>query len=474
MELQQSKIMSDIQAVEAKLSETISNVVTQSIVAQSEDAAPAALSVNLKKDLGAITDRLDKLQDKAAKEKTRSEESASKSEEAIQKTQDKIADHQKNKKELEDKRNQLTADQAAAQTEYSHLQQDTARLQNEINSLSEQIKAAQERERVRKILLCIPIINIGAAIESACSDDREKIRQKGWELQEKAKQLSQMEARINQLAADIQDLSSQTEQLGNKISDLQSQLVRMVQESLASKKDMVMWSRVLEYFGMLSDRLTRLIHNSVCEDDLMEWLNAQQDAGRSAAAGGSGVGSSESELGRLRALYDQARTPMNRTSFYSGGALHSDQFDDLTDDTDSCYAFPDGIQIRCGDIIDGIRFRYDTADTPIHGGEGGSPQEYQLDSDEFIVKAEGRYGPYWNNNFVYSLRFTTNKGRRLEAGSKNGGSSSFVAEAPEGHAICGIYGETAHPVEGGRPLENCRMLSGIGFYTRPIPPDGRR
>lgn len=462
------------QAAEAEVSKTISNVIGQSILA-GQDASPGEfLSVSLTKDLKAVSARLDQLCDQARRQMACSEQDADESEREIKLAQDRIAECQQKKQGLEETRIRLQSDLSGAEKACEDLSDALVRIQREIESLTKKVKEAEERERVRKILVWIPLVNIGALIESALSDDKDTIRRKGWELQEKARQREEMQQALGGLRGKIAGVSDEQNKLELDISLMQTKLQQLVDRSLQAKQDMVKWSRVMEYFGLLKDRLQRVVKNSECDPDLLEWLDARCSTAAPEADGTveSGAGS---ELVRLGTLCDQSLTAMTRTPFYSGGAVHSEVFDDLIDDSNSCYTFPDSVLIRCGDIIDGIRFQYNSASTPLHGGEGGGPIEFKLEDDEYIVKAEGSYGQYWNNSFIHSLCFTTNKGRILRAPEppRADGSGRFETSIPEGSAICGIFGEAAHPSDIGE-VHDCRMLSGIGFYYRPIPADAKR
>jgi len=75
------------------------------------------------------------------------------------------------------------------------------------------------------------------------------------------------------------------------------------------------------------------------------------------------------------------------------------------------------IDIRHGSSVDAIRVNYDGQNqTPFHGGSGGSLSTFNLDSDENIVRIEGRSG-----TILDRLQFVTDKGRTSDLYGGNGG-----------------------------------------------------
>jgi hypothetical protein len=104
------------------------------------------------------------------------------------------------------------------------------------------------------------------------------------------------------------------------------------------------------------------------------------------------------------------------------------------------------IQIRAGDTIDAIQAIYlmpdgRTAPGPQHGGRGGNPGVFRLDSDETILGISGRYG-----NTVDSLRFHTNKRTSPLFGGR-GGDRDYRIDVPNGSQFAGFTGRSGNTID---------------------------
>ena len=97
--------------------------------------------------------------------------------------------------------------------------------------------------------------------------------------------------------------------------------------------------------------------------------------------------------------------------------------------------------IRSGNYLDNIQITYGTKPGPAHGANGGSPNQIQLQSGEYIVKIFGRSG-----NYVDQINFVTNKGRSFGPYGGPGG-APFLEAAPAGKALVSINGRSGSYVD---------------------------
>jgi hypothetical protein len=107
------------------------------------------------------------------------------------------------------------------------------------------------------------------------------------------------------------------------------------------------------------------------------------------------------------------------------------------------------VLIRHGSGVDGIQGTYllpsgAEASGAYHGGDGGSPTEFQLEAGEYIVRVAGRSG-----GRVDQLTFITNTGRSYGPYGGNGGNAFSI----DGIKVGGFFGRSGS------------RLDAIGFYT---------
>jgi hypothetical protein len=119
------------------------------------------------------------------------------------------------------------------------------------------------------------------------------------------------------------------------------------------------------------------------------------------------------------------------------------------------------IQIRAGDTIDAIQVIYlmpdgRTAPGPQHGGRGGNPGVFRLDSDETILGISGRYG-----DTVDSLRFHTNKRTSPVFGGR-GGDRDYRIDVPNGSQFAGFTGRSGSTID----ALGLAFVSGYGMDNR--------
>lgn len=162
---------------------------------------------------------------------------------------------------------------------------------------------------------------------------------------------------------------------------------------------------------------------------------------------------------------------MKKTNYVSAGANNATAFDDAdVYEINEC-RFPDQIVIFYGEAIDQIGLCYGNNNFPLHGkSTGGNKKIIQLSKDEHIIKISGEYGAYWNNFFLFSLKFHTDQNRTLGIDNpKLQGliRTPFEINFDQGYALACIFGETAPPKEG-TCLKNISFLSGIGAYQIPL------
>lgn len=137
----------------------------------------------------------------------------------------------------------------------------------------------------------------------------------------------------------------------------------------------------------------------------------------------------------------------------------NDRYGNSFDDSEQCCArsfpFPVRIIVRKGAIIDNLTFVFNEM-TMAHGGNGGTQQEFSLQSDEHIVKVVGNTARFSNDVVIENISFTTDKGRTFSAGQPKRGDGYFECVAQDGYAVCTMHGWASN------------YLGAIGFYTRKI------
>ena len=122
-------------------------------------------------------------------------------------------------------------------------------------------------------------------------------------------------------------------------------------------------------------------------------------------------------------------------------------------------AVPEGarvvrINIRHGDYIDAIQTELIGVDgkmvtMPLHGGNGGTPTDFTLDTGEYITDITGKCGSYLD-----SLQIHTNK-RTSQVFGGPGGASSYQYSVNGSSQIIGFFGRSG------------KYVDGIGIITRP-------
>lgn len=122
--------------------------------------------------------------------------------------------------------------------------------------------------------------------------------------------------------------------------------------------------------------------------------------------------------------------------------------------------FPSGgrvaeVSVWSGDVVDSVQIAYELPDgrtvaSARHGGPGGQPNTFRLDSDEYITGISGRYG-----NYIDSLTIYTNK-RTSPAYGGRGGERDFRVNAPSRSQAVGFIGRSGE------------YLDAIGLMCIPI------
>jgi hypothetical protein len=93
------------------------------------------------------------------------------------------------------------------------------------------------------------------------------------------------------------------------------------------------------------------------------------------------------------------------------------------------------VHVFSGDFVDAVQMLYALADgrtllSRRHGGPGGQPSAFRLDSDEYIVGLSGRYGAY-----IDSIRIHTNKRTSSFFGGSGGNRDYRIDIAPGNQAV---------------------------------------
>lgn len=162
---------------------------------------------------------------------------------------------------------------------------------------------------------------------------------------------------------------------------------------------------------------------------------------------------------------------MEKTGLVSAGAASIKAFDDYKNYSEQGMKFPTGILLRTGEAVDYVALCYGSHVLPGHGNSsGGVPHEFPLQDNEHIVKITGIKCSYWNNKFLFSVKFHTDKNRVLGVDNvpqKGINPIPFEITFKEGYALSCLYGETAPAFETGKALER-ELLSGIGAYQGKI------
>jgi hypothetical protein len=104
------------------------------------------------------------------------------------------------------------------------------------------------------------------------------------------------------------------------------------------------------------------------------------------------------------------------------------------------------IRVHSSERIDGIQAIYalrngQTVEGAYHGGRGGRPSIFRLESDEYIIGIEGRYG-----ETVDSFALRTNK-RVSQAFGGRGGNRSFRVDVPNGSVAIGFAGRSGDLID---------------------------
>ena len=113
------------------------------------------------------------------------------------------------------------------------------------------------------------------------------------------------------------------------------------------------------------------------------------------------------------------------------------------------------VRIQAGDRVDSVQMVYALSDGrtvagPLHGGSGGRPNVFTLDSDEYITGISGRYG-----DNIDSMRIQTNK-RTTPLYGGRGGDRDFRIDVPGGHQAVGFAGRAGD------------YLDAVGLVCAPI------
>ncbi len=130
------------------------------------------------------------------------------------------------------------------------------------------------------------------------------------------------------------------------------------------------------------------------------------------------------------------RPQANQDGYYGGGG--GNPFADP--------AMPSGarisaVRVYSGEYVDGIQLVYTlangrTSEGALHGNRGGRRNDFNLNSDEYIIGLSGRYGRY-----VDSLSIRTNK-RTSPAYGGRGGDRDFSVQAGTGNMVTGFSGRS--------------------------------
>lgn len=161
---------------------------------------------------------------------------------------------------------------------------------------------------------------------------------------------------------------------------------------------------------------------------------------------------------------------MEKTEIVSTGASMSQDFDDYKGYLEQGLRFPTKIIMRCGEAIDYIALCYGDRVLPGHGNcSGGKYYEFPLLDNEHIIKISGLKSLYWNNYFLFSLKFHTDKGRVLGVDNNFKGINSenrFEINFKKDYALTCLFGKVASPHDVGQNGKNISQLflSGIGAY----------
>jgi hypothetical protein len=113
------------------------------------------------------------------------------------------------------------------------------------------------------------------------------------------------------------------------------------------------------------------------------------------------------------------------------------------------------VAVRAGDFIDAIGTVYrrrgrDPYATPLHGGNGGDAEVFELGDDERIIAISGGSG-----RFVEWLQIHTNR-RSSRVFGRPGDGRDFRIEVPEGQVAIGFSGRSG------------KYLDAIGLVLRPV------
>jgi hypothetical protein len=97
------------------------------------------------------------------------------------------------------------------------------------------------------------------------------------------------------------------------------------------------------------------------------------------------------------------------------------------------------VHIFSGDFVDAVQMQYILPDGrkamgPRHGGSGGGQSIFRIDTDEYIVGLNIRYGEY-----IDSLQILTNKRNSSYFGG-SGGSNNYRMDIPSGYQAIGFTG----------------------------------
>ncbi|MCL3782145.1 endonuclease [Prolixibacteraceae bacterium JC049] len=106
---------------------------------------------------------------------------------------------------------------------------------------------------------------------------------------------------------------------------------------------------------------------------------------------------------------------------------------------------PTELGIRCGKRLDQVNMKYSNNAYYKHGGNGGSSRKLKLQDGEYIKSVTLNRAKHKRHTRVFYAKFTTNKGRKLEGGSKT--SSSKIYTAPDGWQIVGFHGRSGAEVD---------------------------
>jgi hypothetical protein len=112
------------------------------------------------------------------------------------------------------------------------------------------------------------------------------------------------------------------------------------------------------------------------------------------------------------------------------------------------------IVVRSGDIIDQVQAFYGAGRTPLppHGGQGGGPNEVNLDSGDFLTEVSGFYGPWFGRPYILQLTFRTRNGKSYGPfGTMNYSSSRtpFSFRANNNEQIIAFLGSIVPGLEAG-------------------------